>query len=68
MILAGSTTYSIKYFVGNRIDSAAFKLLGETKGRYAQIAFYIGFYLYFSSYMSKVKNIDINYMVNPREK
>ena len=68
MIFAGSTTYSIKYFIGHKIDSSAFKLLGETKGRYAQIAFYIGFYIYFSSYLSKLKNMDINYMINPREK
>ena len=32
MITAGSLTYSIKYFIGNNIDSFAFKYLGETKG------------------------------------
>jgi hypothetical protein len=68
MILAGSLTYSIKYFVGHKIDNAAFKVLGESKGRYAQIALYIGSYIYISSYFSKVKSLDINYMINPRER
>jgi hypothetical protein len=33
--MAGSFTYSIKYFVGHRIDNVAFKIFGESKGRYA---------------------------------
>jgi len=68
MILAGSTTYSIKYFIGNSIDQKAFRHFGETKGRYFQIAFYIGTYIFLNYKLSETKIIDINYLLNPREK
>ena len=67
-IMAGSSTYLIKYLIGHRIDSAAFRVLGESKGRLAQIVFYIGSFLYISTYLNNVKSLDINYLINPREK
>lgn len=66
--MAGSSTYFIKYLIGHRIDNAAFRFFGESKGRIAQVVFYIGTYLYLGNKLANIKSMDINYLINPREK
>lgn len=67
-IQVGLGCYAIRHFFGGHIDRRLFSYLGERKGWYAQIVMYIGIYIYGVSYLRKQKYIDLNHVVNIREK
>ena len=60
--------YIFKHFVGQRLDRGLFNYLGEFKGRSAQILIYVGMFFSMKSYLGQQKHIDINHVVNIREK
>jgi len=67
MIQAGLGCFAVKHFLGGALDEKAFKYLGETKGRYAQIALYVGMFFMAQSFFRQQKSIDVNHVLNVRE-
>ena len=68
MLQAGLGTYAFKTFFGRPIDRHAFNYLGEKKGYLLQIVIYVGMFFYSQAWLSKQKHLDINHLLNPREK
>ena len=68
MVFSGAATYGFKSMVGKYIDQKLFDHLGSKKGWAVQILLYFGLFFYGQSYLAKQKNMDINHLVNPREK
>lgn len=67
MILAGITLYGINFTFGASINRYATNYLGQQRGYYAYIAFYLAGYYYLWNRLSRIEHNDINYLINPRE-
>lgn len=66
--MSGAATYGFKSLVGKWVDKKLFDYLGTKKGWAVQIVLYFGLFLYGQSILARQKNMDINHLVNPRDK
>ena len=60
--------YGLKRVLGNQIDHYTFNFLGEKKGHILQVVLYVGLFFYGQSYLANQKTLDVNHLINPREK
>lgn len=68
MVVSGVGTYTFKTIFGNAIERHSLNYLGDKKGYILQVILYVGMFFYGQNILSKQKNIDINHLINPREK
>mmetsp|Transcript_17514 Transcript_17514/g.29512 ORF Transcript_17514/g.29512 Transcript_17514/m.29512 type:complete len:161 (-) Transcript_17514:687-1169(-) len=66
-ILSGLFTYSVKRFFGEAIDTQAFNRLGEKRGYYVQMAFYLFIFFFSISRLGSQRIYDVNHFMDPRD-
>ncbi|CDW72108.1 UNKNOWN [Stylonychia lemnae] len=67
MMTSGASLFLIQALAGRHIERLTVNYLGQKRGQWAQIGFYVLGFFYMNSILNRNKRLNVNHLINPRD-